>query len=69
MKWSLLIVYLRRRRRLVIECFRVEVNLLVCKMFNGRDTTEKLKFNLLLFNLVTNDKYFAWCFLNIPFEY
>ena len=32
---------------------------LVCKMFNGRNTTEKLKFNLLLFNLVTNDKYFA----------
>ena len=62
MKWSLLIVYLRRRRRLVIECFRVEVNLLVCKMFNGRDTTEKLKFNLLLFILVASGEYFAWCF-------
>ena len=36
--------------------------LLVCKMFNGRSTTERLKFKLLLFNLVTNDKYFAWCF-------
>ena len=32
---------------------------LVYKMFNGRNTTEKLKFNLLLFNLVTTDKYFA----------
>ena len=31
-------------------------------MFNGWDTSEKLKFNLLLFNLATNDKYFARCF-------
>ena len=36
--------------------------LLMCKMFNGKNTAEKLKFKLLLFNLVTNDKYFAWCF-------
>ena len=35
---------------------------LACKMFNGRSTTGKLKFKLSLFNLATNDKYFARCF-------
>ena len=33
--------------------------MLLCKMFNGNSTTEKLKFKLLLFNLATTDKYFA----------
>ena len=35
---------------------------LMCKMFNGSNTTEKVGFNLLLFILVGTEKYFAWCF-------
>ena len=33
--------------------------LLMCKMFNGRNTSKKQKFNLLLFILVIAEKYFA----------